>query len=92
MDMSLIYDSSAFLASADFQKGAAAVHIIIVSVSVPRASVRAVNQSQGVLWELDCRSRPDLLSPEFNPCSVSSSVSGNIFILDRGTEKVRKWE
>ena len=84
MDMCLVAGSFSFPSSAGSKD-----HTIILSVSVPHASVRAVNHYHGVLWQLDCRSRPDRLDLTFNPCSVSSTSSGDIYVADRGTDRVR---
>ena len=61
---------------------------VVLSCSRPHACVRAVNQAHGVLWQLDCRTHPNLLDFSFNPCSVSSSEAGDVFIADRGSDKV----
>ena len=62
-------------------------HTIVISSSTPHGSVRAVNQTQGKLWQLDCRS-PHGLSLTFNPCSVSPDDDGNIVIADQGRDTV----
>ena len=51
-------------------------------------SVRAVNEA-GVIWNLDPRSYPEL-DHRFNPCSVSTSKTGDVFIADKGTDRVSK--
>ena len=61
---------------------------IIFSVSYPHAYVRAVRQKRGAVWQLDCRTHPDTLTQFFNPCSVSASEAGDIFIADKGSNKV----
>ena len=88
MDMCLVRESSTLPSSTDIHSGNED-HTIILSVSAPHASVRAVNHTHGVLWQIDCRSRPDQLNLEFNPCSVSSTTSGNIFVADQGTDRVK---
>ena len=60
---------------------------IVISCSAPNVFVRAVNQIQGILWQLDFRSNL-MLDPKFNPCSISSSEDGEIFIADQGTNTV----
>ena len=62
-------------------------HMIVICSSSPHGSVRAVNQTQGKLWQLDCWSNPGL-SLTFNPCSVSSDDDTNIFIADQGRDTV----
>ena len=62
-------------------------HTIVISSSSPNGSIRAVNQSQGLLWQLDSTSDKQL-DTNFNPCSVSSSEDGVIFIADQ-REKCR---
>ena len=49
-------------------------------------SVKAVTEA-GVIWQLDSRSCPEL-DARFNPCSVSSSATGDIFIADNGADRV----
>ena len=88
MDMCLIRKRSSLPSSADFH-ASNENHAIILSVSVPHALVRAVNQSHGILWQLDCRSRP--LALLFDPYSVSSTTSGDIFVADRRTDRVRSF-
>ena len=61
---------------------------IIISVSFPYGSIRAFSLAKGKHWVLDCQSHPDLLGPLFNPSSISASETGNIFIADRGTNRV----
>ena len=51
-------------------------------------SVRAVNEA-GVIWQVDSRSCPEL-DNSFNPCSVSTSSTGDVFISDNGTDRVSK--
>ena len=58
---------------------------IVVSTSFPKSSVRAINQ-QGAIWMIDCNREP--LDAMFNPCSVSSSLTGSIFVADRGKDKI----
>ena len=62
-------------------------HTIIICSSSPHGSIRAVNQTQGKIWQLDCRSNPGL-SLTFNPCSVSSDDNGSISIADQGRDTV----
>ena len=49
-------------------------------------SVKAVTEV-GVIWQLDSRSCPEL-DNRFNPCSVSTSATGDVFIADNGTDRV----
>ena len=70
-------------------------HMCIISMSNPTARaeiwhpfVRAVNED-GVIWQLDSRSCPKL-DDRFNPCSVSTSATGDVFIADNGANRVSK--
>ena len=63
-------------------------HIIIISTSFPQASVRAISEIEGFLWQLDCQKCPHQLDLSFNPCSVTASKVGDIFIADRRAGKV----
>ena len=58
----------------------------VISASHPHATLRAVNQKEGVLWHIDFRTNPELGSG-FNPCSVSASETGDIYFADASTEK-----
>ena len=62
--------------------------IVVISTSLPCASVRAVNQIHGILWELNYRTSSQI-DIRFDPCSVSASEKGDVFIADRGTNRVR---
>ena len=53
-----------------------------------RPSVRAVNES-GVIWKVGSKNCPEF-DENFNPCSVSSSTTGDVFIADNGSNKVSK--
>ena len=61
---------------------------IVISFTSPRASVRAVNMRNDILWQLDCRKNKEL-GLDFNPCSVTSSEAGDIYFADRWTNRVR---
>ena len=50
-------------------------------------SVRAVNEA-GVVWQVDSGRCPEL-DRRFNPCSVSTSEEGDVFIADNGANRVR---
>ena len=65
--------------------------VVILSTSIPQASVKAIRPIEGILWQLDSRSRPEL-GLHFDPCSVSASKTGDIFIADRGSEQVSKFD
>ena len=43
----------------------------------------------GVIWALDSRSFREL-DNRFNPCSVSTSATGDVFIADNGADRVSK--
>ena len=59
---------------------------IVICTSNPHASLRAVSQMEGVVWQIDSRTNPELGS-EFNPCSVSASETGDIYFADSSTDK-----
>ena len=78
-------------------------HLCIISMSKPAAlemsphfpivrpapwypSVRAVNEA-GVVWQLDSLSYSEL-DNRFNPRSVSTSATGDVFIADNGADRV----
>ena len=83
-----------FQSPADFHRTSSALdkhtidHTIVISTSSPHASLRAVNQKEGVVWQIDSRTNPEL-GLEFNPCSVSASETCDIYFADSGTDKVR---
>ena len=71
-------------------------HMCIISISNPSEakyrssyyqSVRAVNEG-GLIWQVDSQRCPELGSM-FNPCSVSTSEEGDVFIADNGADRVR---
>ena len=61
--------------------------IVVIGTSMPCASVRAVSQTYGLIWELNYRTSSQI-AIRFNPCSVTASESGDVFIADRGTNRV----
>ena len=65
-------------------------HTIIITTSFPLGSVRAINPEQGELWKIDASSEP--LDATFNPCSVSSCLSGVTFLADQGKDKACTWQ
>ena len=60
---------------------------IFISTAKPVASVKALRQGQ-VVWQVNAYTRPQL-TQDFDPCSVAASVTGDVFVADRGTDKVR---
>ena len=101
VDMCLINDKdgkylSMFLSSAATQpeKGTSAsqasghaAKIVVISTSMPLPSVRAVSQTHRLIWELNCRTSTQI-DIQFDPCSVTASESRDVFIADRGTDRV----
>ena len=63
-------------------------HIIVISIPYPHGCIKAISSRAGDLWQLDCHNHPDLPGPLFNPCSVAASEAGDIYIADRGTNRV----
>ena len=70
-------------------------HMCIISMSNPisitaiwHPFVRAVNEA-GVIWQVDSEKCPEL-DDRFNPCSVSTSATGDVFIADNGANRVSK--
>ena len=57
--------------------------------AIQHPSVRAVNET-GVMWALDSRSFREL-DNRFNPCSVSTSATGDVFIADNGADRVSRF-
>ena len=78
---------------ADFHRNANAPdnktinHTIVISTSGLNPSLRAVNQTVGVVWQLNRSINPDL-GFVFNPCSVSASEKGVIYFADHSAGKV----
>ena len=60
---------------------------IFISTAKPVASVKALHQDQ-VVWQVNIYTHPQL-TQDFDPCSVAASVTGDVFVADRGTDKVR---
>ena len=69
------------------QSNSHADKVVVISTSVPCPSVRAVSQTHGLIWELNYRTSSQI-DIRFNPCSVTASESGDVFIADRGTNRV----
>ena len=67
---------------------AANTHTWIISTSAPYPSVRAVNET-GVIWQVDSGRCPEF-DIRFDPCGVSSSAQGDVFVADRGNDQVGK--
>ena len=61
--------------------------IMVICTSIPCASVRAISQTHGLICELNYRTIRQI-GIWFDPCSVTASESGDVFIADRGTNKV----
>ena len=61
-------------------------YIVVISTFTPCPCVRAISQSHGLIWELDYRTS-SLIDIRFDPCSVSASEKGDVFIADRGTNR-----
>ena len=75
-------------------------HTCIISISKPVSSdrtpwykfvpsVRTVNK-EGVIWQVDSKKCPEL-DESFNPCSVTTSATGYVFIADNGANKVSQF-
>ena len=63
-------------------------HTCIISISAPYPRVRAINET-GVIWQVDSKRCPEL-DIRFDPCGISSSAQGEVFIADRGNNQVGK--
>ena len=88
IDMCFISDSDAPSECSDLDSNSRDIdHTIVISASCPHASVRAVSQMTGMIWQVDCQNCKDL-DLRFNPCSVSASLAGDVYIADRGTNRV----
>ena len=61
--------------------------IVIISISAPSPSIRAVSQKQGLIWELNYRTHTQI-DIRFNPKSVTASEAGDVFMAERGTNRV----
>ena len=59
---------------------------IFISTPKPVASVKALRQNQ-IIWQANSTTIPGL-TLHFDPCSVASSVTGDVLVADRGTNKV----
>ena len=92
MSSSVDHTQSAFQSPAEFHRSSSfrdkhhIDHTLVICTSNPHASLRAVNQMEGVVWQVDSRTNPELGS-EFNPCSVSASETGDIYFTDSTTDK-----
>ena len=59
----------------------------VISKTAPYGFIRAVDVTGQLLWQLDCSTNPDF-GQWFSPYSVSCTVAGGIFMLDRDSDKV----
>ena len=64
-------------------------HAVVLCKSGPTGFVRKVDRKNGQVWQVDNKSHP-WLTPKFEPCSVSASAAGDVFVADRGTDTVSK--
>ena len=64
-------------------------HAVVLCKSGPTGFVRKVDRKNGQVWQVDNSSHP-WLTPKFEPCSVSASDAGDVFVADRGTDSVSK--
>ena len=88
IDMSFISDSNTPSHHSDLRDDSTDIdHTIVISASCPHGSVRAVSQMTGMIWQLDYQNCKDL-DLRFNPCSVSASLAGDVYIADKGTNRV----
>ena len=62
-------------------------HSVVLCKRGPPGFVRKVNSQTGQMWQTDTISHPSLTT-KFEPCSVSASDDGDIFVADRGTDTV----
>ena len=69
-----------------FQEKDVVTDNIIISTSSPNGSITALSQNLGVLWKID-RTHTEI-GEQFNPCSVTASVHGDIYFADRDSDKV----
>ena len=60
---------------------------ILIGTSLPKASLRVVNLRNGILWQLNRKTNPEL-GLKFNPCSLTASHAGDIYFADKGTNRV----
>ena len=64
-------------------------NVIVVSISFPLGSVRLLEQTLGVAWNVNIRNCPEL-PMRFDPCSVSAILGSCILFSDRSSDKVSK--
>ena len=67
----------------------AVANTIFISTTKPMASVKALRQNQ-VVWQVNTYNHP-LLTPNFDPCSATALVTGDVLVADKGTDKVRTY-
>ena len=60
---------------------------IVISKGVPGGFVRVLSKTGGVVWQLNDEVTPRFKG-NFDPCSVSASTNGDIYIAERSTSMV----
>ena len=61
--------------------------IIVISKGAPDGFVRVLSRTEGIVWRLDDNVMPHFKG-NFDPCSVSASTNGDLFIAERSTSMV----
>ena len=61
--------------------------VIVVSKGAPGGFVRVLSKTEGLVWQLNDKVAPPFKG-NFDPCSVSASRNGDLFIAERSTSMV----
>ena len=62
-------------------------HFLVISKSAPNGFLRAIGCNGQLLWEVNHKHNPQL-DADFDPCCLTSSETGQIFVVERDKDKV----
>ena len=62
--------------------------VIVFSTGAPGGFVKVLSKAEGFVWQLNYKVAPRFKG-NFDPCSVSASRNGDLFIAERSTSMVR---
>ena len=61
--------------------------VIAISKGAPDGFVKFISRKKGLVWKLDDKFAPQFKG-NFDPCSVSASTNGDLFVAERSTSRV----
>ena len=61
--------------------------VIAISKGAPDGFVKVISRKEGLVWQLNDKFAPQFKG-NFDPCSVSASTNGDLFVAERSTSMV----